>query len=88
VIKLVETNISGVMIYMRYADNPDTAKATQWVDFQVPIADLIAFDQRTPLRDVEERYLAETHLAALRALSSANSTSQNLTKIRNTPKKA
>jgi hypothetical protein len=51
---------------MRYADNADSAQATKWIDFQVPIAGLIAFDQRTPLGDVEERTLAETHLAALR----------------------
>lgn len=64
--KLVETKISGALIHMRYADNPDNTKATRWIDFQVPISDLMASDQRTPLGDVEERYLAETHLAALR----------------------
>ena len=64
--KLVETKISETAIYMRYADNPDIAKAMVWIDFQVAIADLIAVDQRTPLGDVEERYLAEIHLAALR----------------------
>jgi hypothetical protein len=64
--KLVETKISGATVRMRYADHPDSALATQWIDFQVPIAVLMASDQRTPLGDVEERYLAETHLAGLR----------------------
>ena len=64
--KLVETKISETAVHMRYADNTDSAQATEWIDFQVPIAGLIAFDQRTPLGNVEERHLAETHLAALR----------------------
>ncbi len=64
--KLVETKISETAIHMRYVDNADSAQATEWIDFQVPIAGLIAHDQRTPLGDVEERLLAETHLAALR----------------------
>ena len=64
--KLIETKISETAVHMRYADNPENAKATAWIDFQVPIAQLIAFDQRTPLGEVEERYLAETRLAALR----------------------
>ena len=66
--KLVETRISEKFVYMRYADNPDTTKATQWVDFQVPIAALKVADQNGeyPLGEIEKRHLGSIRGAAAR----------------------
>ena len=66
--QLVETKISGTMVYMRYADNPDSAKATKWVDFQVPLAllELPSSQGDDPLGNPESRYLGSIQQAALR----------------------
>lgn len=66
--KLVETKISENAVHMRYADNPDTTKVTQWVDFQVPLADLKYVDHgiERQLGKLEDRYFVEIQLAALR----------------------
>jgi hypothetical protein len=68
VMKLIETKILGTTIRMRYADNADPLKATQWLDFQVPLADLSlpAVDTEYPLGDPEKRYLGSIRQAALR----------------------
>jgi hypothetical protein len=65
--KLIETTILETTIRMRYADNADPAKATQWLDFQVPLSALI--DPRTEdhkLSDIQKRFLATIQQAALR----------------------
>jgi hypothetical protein len=66
--QLVETKISETTVQMRYADNPDSAKATVWIDFQVPLKDLTLpdADQEYPLGDIEIRYLGSIRQAALR----------------------
>jgi len=64
--KLIETKISETSIRMRYADDADPVKASQWIDFQIPIADLEGPDKQNPLGDIECRYLAELRLVALR----------------------
>jgi hypothetical protein len=65
--KLVETKISETAVHMRYADNPDSAKATAWIDFQVPIADLVVPNSpESPLGELESHYLAVIRQAALR----------------------
>jgi hypothetical protein len=65
--KLIETTVLETTIRMRYADDADPAKATQWIDFQVNLADLVlpdAPDQK--LGDLESHYLAVIRQAALR----------------------
>jgi hypothetical protein len=64
--KLIETIVSATSVRMRYSNDEDAAQATQWIDFQVPIADLKGPDQHNPLGDIECRYLAEIRLVALR----------------------
>jgi hypothetical protein len=53
-------------IRMRFADNADPTRATQWIDFQLPPTILKAPGQNEPLGDPETRYVAEIRLAALR----------------------
>lgn len=65
--QLVQTNISESSIRMRFANNADPAKATEWIDFQFPLAVLKApVGPTAALGDPETRYLAEIRLAALR----------------------
>jgi hypothetical protein len=66
--KLVETKISETAVHMRYADNPDSAKATAWIDFQVPLKDLMLPDgeRELPLGDLDLQYLGLVRQAALR----------------------
>jgi hypothetical protein len=66
--KLVETKISETAVHMRYADNPDLAKANQWIDFQVPLDALKFLDHggERALGNIEERYLGVIRVAALR----------------------
>jgi hypothetical protein len=63
--ELLETNVTPTTVRMRYADNPDPAKAKVWLDFQVPVADLKRRSE-TELGDPERRLLAEVRLTALR----------------------
>ena len=65
-LKLIETTVLETTVRMRYADDVDPAKATQWIDFQVPLAELQSPNGRVELGDPESRYLAEIRLAALR----------------------
>ena len=66
--KLTETTLTETAIRMRYADSADPAKATQWLDFQVPLAGIAlpAGVGEEPLGDPERQLLAEVRLAALR----------------------
>jgi hypothetical protein len=63
--KLIETIVTEKTVRMRYADNEDAAKASQWIDFQVPLDKLEHADQ-TALGEPELRYLAQVRQAALR----------------------
>ena len=70
---LVETTIGETTIQMRYADNPDAAKASVWIDFSMPIGELTLADSRgdIPLGDIHTRQLATIQLAALRRVRDA-----------------
>jgi hypothetical protein len=63
----VGTTIGETMIHMRYADSPDPAKASGWIDFSVPLGELAIADARgdIPLGDIHTRQLATIQLAAL-----------------------
>jgi hypothetical protein len=69
--KLIETKILETTVRMRYADDADPAKASQWIDFQVPLAELLSPNGRVELGDPESRYLAEIRLVALRYVRDA-----------------
>lgn len=63
--KLIETVVTETAVRMRYADRPQDA--TAWIDFQVPLAELVHPAQTSvPLGDPERQLLAEVRLAALR----------------------
>jgi hypothetical protein len=65
--KLIETTILETTVRMRYADNADPAKATQWVDFQVSLSDLRnPSGQDLALGDPEVCFVAEVRRSALR----------------------
>ena len=67
--QLIETTVTATAVRMRYANSPDPTKATEWLDFQVPMDGLmIPLHQREePLGDQPDiRLLAEVRLAALR----------------------
>ena len=38
--KLVKTSVTESHIWLRFADDGDSAKAKEWIDLQVPVADL------------------------------------------------
>jgi hypothetical protein len=64
---LVETKIAESTVRMRYADYDDAIQATEWIDFQVKIADLVHPRGRgDPLGDPDLQFLSEVRLAALR----------------------
>jgi hypothetical protein len=65
--QLVQTNFSADFVRMRYANNPDLALATEWIDFQVPMAELrLPSDHAQGLGDLDTLMIGEFHLAALR----------------------
>lgn len=71
--ELIETKISKTSVHMRYADNPDPAKAREWFDFQVPLEGLTlpTANGDYPLGDHESRYLGSIQQAALRRVRDA-----------------
>lgn len=67
VMKLIETIVSETTVRMRYANNADPAKATQWFDFQFLTAELqTEAEGNSPIGDPESRYVGEVRRAALR----------------------
>jgi hypothetical protein len=66
--KLIETVRTATAIRMRYTDNADPTKATQWLDFQVPLQKL-EHANKVPMDPVtiEGQGLAEVSMAALRS---------------------
>jgi hypothetical protein len=65
--KLVETTVTATSVRMRFADDMDPAKATIWIDFQVPLSELRhPTNEQKSLGDPELQFLAEVRLAALR----------------------
>jgi hypothetical protein len=66
-LQLIETTISGTSILIRYADSPDKAQAKHWIEFCVPLSELI--DPATasdPLQPLEGQYFGSIQVAALR----------------------
>jgi hypothetical protein len=68
--KHLATTILETAVRMHYADNPDPTKATAWIEFQVPLANLTipVGDGRDlePLGDPGRLLLAALRGAALR----------------------
>ena len=62
--QLIETTVLTSSVRMRYADNADATKATEWIDFQVPLGLLAEGEPK--IDDPELNFLAEIRLAALR----------------------
>jgi hypothetical protein len=60
----VETTISATAIHVRYADNADAAKATEWIDVQVKLSNL-KLPSGTVVKDPESHLLAGLRLTAL-----------------------
>lgn len=66
--KLTETTIYPAAIRMRFADHADATKATEWIDFQVPLAGLKRPNDpaEKAMTDPELQFVSEVRLAALR----------------------
>ena len=62
---IVETKISETSVRLRYADNADPAKATQWMDFQFPLGDLLNSEKK-PFADLQLEFLVEVQRGVLR----------------------
>jgi hypothetical protein len=69
----VETTILATTIRMRYANDPDRAKATEWFEFEVPIAPLSlpSASGDIALGELRTRLLASVELATLRYVRDA-----------------
>jgi hypothetical protein len=65
--KLVETKVAESTVRVRFADHVDPLKAANWIDMQLPLAELRDPYGEGDLGDPELRYLAEVRLAALRS---------------------
>jgi hypothetical protein len=65
--KLVETTISETTVRLRYANENEAAKSTEWIDIQVPLAELLVphTHQPTKIGNPEPYFVAEVRLAAL-----------------------
>lgn len=65
--KLVATTITDISVHLRYADHADPTKATEWMEFQVLLKDLLhpGAKQPAPLREPECQYLGEVEESAL-----------------------
>lgn len=64
---LVQTSFSAEAVRMRYANHPDPARATAWIDFQVPVSELRDPQNRQlGLGNLEALLIGEFRLAALR----------------------
>lgn len=63
--KLTETSVTETAIRMRFADDVDPAKATQWLDFQVPLAGLLHPNNQVELVQPDLQFLGEVRRAAL-----------------------
>lgn len=65
--QIVETTILETKIRIRIADQADLDEATQWIEFEIPLAPLKTTDQRgtRPLGNLGEQYLSVIRTAAL-----------------------
>jgi hypothetical protein len=79
--KHVATMISETAIHVRYADNPDPQKATEWIDTQVTLQHA-KMPSGKLLKDLEGHYLAGLRLVALlHARDTASAEIQRLSQI-------
>lgn len=63
------TVVSETAVHARFADRPDLTGATQWFEFQFPLADLdIAEPPPAHPRNSQARFITAARLAALRHL--------------------
>lgn len=67
--KLIETSVTATSVRMRFADQVDPAKATRWLDFQVPLDGLLHANNQVQLKidDLDLQLLGEVRRAALLA---------------------
>lgn len=63
--KLVETNLTGESIRVRFADAEEAGDANEWIWFQVPLEGATR-ESGTPLPNPKSLHLAEVLLVALR----------------------
>jgi hypothetical protein len=63
--KLLKTTVTETTVHMRYADDPDPAKATSWIDFHVPTKAL-TYRKGGMFGDPEAQWLGDIQVAAIR----------------------
>jgi hypothetical protein len=63
--KLIETTVSETSIHMQIADDADPERATEWLEFKVPLGGLVIDAEENPLGDPATRRLAIIQRAAL-----------------------
>jgi len=73
IMNIIETTISGTSVRMRVANDADPAKATEWVEFQVPCGPLV-LDNKTLVGNPQRQHLGAMQIAALRRAQTAVNT--------------
>jgi hypothetical protein len=65
--KLISTTVSGEFVRLRYATDPEPAKAHEWLDFRVRLTAMknTSGGPDQPIEDRELQHLAELHRGAL-----------------------
>ena len=63
--KLIETTVSETSVHMQLGDDADPERASEWLEFEVPLAGLVVDAEKNPLGGPEERPLAIIQRAAL-----------------------
>jgi hypothetical protein len=64
--KLIDINISGYFVHVRFADTEQVKKSTEWIDFRLPLWKLDLSE--VTLDDLNDRAVAQVRLASLRCL--------------------
>ena len=84
--KLISTTVSGEFVRLRYATDPDPAKASEWLDFRVRLTAIknTSGGSDQPIGDLELQYLAELRRGALlQVRESINTEIQRLRELAN-----
>jgi len=63
--KLIETTVSEAAVHMQLGDDADPERASEWLEFEVPLAGLVVDAEENPLGDPAKRPLAIIQRAAL-----------------------
>lgn len=63
--KLIETTVSKTTVYMQFADHAEPEKATEWLEFEVPLVGLMRPDGKTPLGEPLSKRFVVIQVAAL-----------------------